>query len=321
MGRARASDRATAAQPPSNILLAEDASAISLAAARVAGGLAARSNALVSVVTVLSPTRRFSHGAATGRQFEIPPSIRYEIGRMYEASRFHSARWRYRLALGAPATEILRESAAGPCGLIVIGLPRRLSTGRSSREETALQVMRRSRIPVLAAASDAKDMTRRIAVAVDFSDGSIAAARLALSLLGEGGALHLVYVEAETRVRTHESEAYRATVAESMATAFTRLIKEFASPRGIETHWSICTGELADELLAFAERRHIDLIALGAPRLTGSRVHGMNSALAALARAGTHSLLVVPSKEHGTTAEIPAQPELDAIASSSGSEK
>jgi len=162
------------------------------------------------------------------------------------------------------------------------------------RDETALSVMRHASVPVLAATSSLTAVPRRIAVAIDFSRASIAAARRALEVLDDSGSLMLVYVEPPSEPTQEETEGYGAIYAQGLIAAFARLRHELAARTSVRIETVVLQGSVVPELLSFAERADVDVIAAGSQRHSIARRAFVGSVTTALARAATRSLFVIP---------------------------
>jgi nucleotide-binding universal stress UspA family protein len=224
----------------------------------------------------------------------LEQEIRSEIERQVAASAGGSACWPHETAVGSPAAEITRLAEVHQSDLIVLGLRPHAFLDRMFRDETALSVMRHASVPVLAVTPLTQRLPRRIAVAIDFSRASIAAARAALTMLDEDGSLMLVYVEPPAEPRAPEAEGFSTIYAQGLAAAFTRLRHELSARTTARIETVVLHGGVAPELLSFAKRAEADLIAVGSQRHSIARRAVVGSVTTALARAATCSLLVIP---------------------------
>jgi nucleotide-binding universal stress UspA family protein len=151
---------------------------------------------------------------------------------------------------------------------------------------------------VLAVPPGARALPRRALVAVDFSAPSLAAARAALALLGKRGALHLVHVGPQPVVPTSDvaswDPTWRSTYDRDVEARLAELARGLGAPEDVHVEHAVKHGDPTRELLAFAERADIDLIA------TGSRGHGaiaraiVGSVSTRVARAARCAVLVTP---------------------------
>ena len=277
-----------------DILLASDGSPAAFAATRVTAALASHWRVTPRVCTVAPPAPVALD--ASGISLAYAPSgeeaLRLEVCRQLEE--IGSLGWSHEVALGSPSLEIVRRAQMYESSCIVIGLRPHAFLDRVFRDETALSVMRHASVPVLAVTPTLTQLPRRIAVAIDFSRASIAAARAALTVLAEGGSLHLVYVEPSAESRSAAGEGFATIYAQGVAAAFSRLTRNLSLSTDVAIDTVVLHGSVAAELLSFARRAEIDLIAVGSQRHSITRRAFVGSVTSALARAGTCSLLVIP---------------------------
>ncbi|HTK54737.1 MAG TPA: universal stress protein [Gemmatimonadaceae bacterium] len=278
------------------LLLATDASAAASAATRVAAALAARWSTTPHVCTVIpSPPTAMD---PTGISIAYAPSIAEEMQRavtdQLASCCAESSGWSRETGSGAPASEIVRIADTRSSDLIALGLRPHAFFDRLFRDETALSVMRHASMPVLAVTPLLTRLPRRIAVAIDFSRASIAAARAALTLIDDGGSLMLVYVEPPGEPRSPSPEGFTTIYTQGVTAAFTRLRLELASRTNARIETVVLRGGVAAELQSFAYRAEVDLLAVGSQRHSIARQAFVGSVTSALARAATTSLFVIP---------------------------
>ena len=277
------------------VLLATDASPAAAAATRVVDALAKRWSTTPHVCTVIpSPHTAID---PIGVTLAYTPSMAEEMHHAVTdqlASCAESSGWSRETAAGVPAGEIVRLANTRGSDLIVLGLRPHAFFDRLFRDETALSVMRQASVPVLAVTPLLTRLPRRIAVAIDFSRASIAAARAALTLLDDGGTLLLVYVEPPGEPRAPATEGFTTIYAQGVAAAFTRLRSELASRTTARIETVVLRGNVPAELQSFAYRAEVDLLAVGSQRHSIARQAVVGSVTSALARAATTSLFVIP---------------------------
>ena len=283
-----------------DILLASDASPAAAAATQVVDALAARWSTTPHVCTVVPTPPPTVDPACVGITYvpDIADELRNEVSGQLAACSDNALGWPREMAAGTPAAEILRIAESRGSDLIVLGLRPHAFFDRMFRDETALSVMRRASVPVLAVTPLLNRLPRRVAVAIDFSRASIAAARAALPLVDDGGSLMLVYVEPPSEPRSPATEGFTTIYAQGVAAAFTRLRSELASRSNARIETVVLKGAVVPELQSFAYRADIDLIAVGSQRHSIARHAFVGSVTTALARAATCSLLVIPPGKH-----------------------
>src|SRR6185312_14142052 len=111
-----------------------------------------------------------------------------------QVERLGNNKWTIEVRNGNPTTTIADLAKETGARLLVVGLGGRGPAARFFGNETALRLMRVSRTPVLAVDRTLRALPSRIVVAMDFSESSIKAARLALDIAAPGATLTLVHV-------------------------------------------------------------------------------------------------------------------------------
>ena len=200
--------------------------------------------------------------------------------------------WPFQLRTGSPPQQILEKGQEAAANLVIVGLGRHGVVDRIFGDETALQLLRTSPVPVLAVPHDMDRLPTRAVVAMDFSASAIYAARLAAELLTEGGTLSIVHViprDLESSVREMQSD-FDATIEMS----FKQVVQLLAAPTSISVETVILHGDPAHEILEFSERTKAGLIA------AGSHGHGffsrllLGSVTTKLLRGTTSAFLMAP---------------------------
>jgi nucleotide-binding universal stress UspA family protein len=194
---------------------------------------------------------------------------------------------------GDPATVVTRLAHNLGATMIVCGLGRHRVADRIFGDETALRFIRAADVPVLAVAERLDHAPRRIVVAVDFTETSLRAARLALELAAPGASIYLAHV-APRNGFTHEWDYSTGTYKEDAGIALRRVHDQLRVPRGMSVQEILLQGDPATELLGFASSVNADLIA------TGSHGRGfigrmlLGSVTTRIVRCSTCSVLSVP---------------------------
>ena len=208
--------------------------------------------------------------------------------------------WPVHIAVGAPASEILRYAEGQGAALIVMGLRHHGVVDRILRDETTLTVARRARGAVLGVTSTLIGLPHRAIVGVDFGPASIRAARAALDVLGhrpsaEGTMLRLVYVDRSGVEGRREDTAGEALIKHrGVDSAFEQLVRELAAPPGVHVECVIRHGVPAAELLACADESRADLVAVGSLRHERLERWILGSVTTEVVRDGRCSVLVIP---------------------------
>jgi nucleotide-binding universal stress UspA family protein len=207
---------------------------------------------------------------------------------------------------GDPATCVAQFARRTNATLIVAGLGRHRIIDRLFGDETALRLVRVAASPVYAVPSGPAHAPARIVVAVDFSETSLRAARLALEVAAPRATIYLVHVAPRDATLSDWSE-YGTSYKENAGNALYKLREQLRIPRGIAVQRILLQGDPATELLAFAASVNADLVA------TGSHGHGfvtrilVGSVTTRILRCATCSVLCVPHAAAMTKARVTAE--------------
>jgi len=205
------------------------------------------------------------------------------------------------VAEGDPANVVTRLAKEYNANLIVCGLGRHRVVDRVFGEETALRLVRLSTVPVLAVSPGFTHAPARIVVAVDFSETSLRAARLALEIAGEAATIYLAHVGPRDSA-VSSLNGWGPSYHQDAGDALVKLHEQLRVPDGFTVQRVMLQGDPATELLAFAASVNADLIA------TGSHGHGfvarwlIGSVATRLVRCSTTSVLTVPRRAAMTNA-------------------
>ena len=207
--------------------------------------------------------------------------------------------WTVHVALGTPASEILRYAEQRRAALIVLGLRRHGIVDRVLRDETTLTVARRARGAVLGVAGTMHGLPRTAVVGVDFGPASIRAARAALDLLAtptpdEPASLRLVYVDRAGSGIGEKTDGETVIERLGVAAAFDQLVAELHPPAGVGIECVERQGDPAKELLTYAGDARADLIAVGSLRHERIERWVLGSVTTEVVRDGRCSVLIIP---------------------------
>jgi nucleotide-binding universal stress UspA family protein len=195
---------------------------------------------------------------------------------------------------GEPARVISETAVDKHAQLVIVGLGRHELADRMFGDETALKVVRLSHVPVLAVPERSTTVPRHAIVGVDFSEGSLRAARAVLRFLGEHSVLELVHVIPRERL-LFDAWVSQDEYIRNVRRSLTRFRARLTVPTGAHLEDVILSGDPSKELLTYAERASVDLIA------TGSHGHGfvtrlvVGSVTTKLLRTATCPVLVIPA--------------------------
>lgn len=289
------------------VIIATDGRAQSDAALTV-GRLFAGGADSVRVVTVLKPVPVIPE-AQLSVTADIDAARRAEAraNALHQVARTWGEDGDVELLEGDPSHVISRVAHQSGAAMIVCGLGRHRVSDRVFGDETALRLIRTADVPVFAAATSASQAPSRIVVAVDFSETSVRAARLAIDLAASGAMIYLAHV-APRDGSSHDWKHWGAVYKQDAGEALQRVRDQLHLPREMVAQKVILQGDPATELLAFATSVNADLIA------TGSHGHGfvarmlIGSVTTRIVRCSTCSVLAVPHAAVARRARVTVEP-------------
>jgi nucleotide-binding universal stress UspA family protein len=285
------------------MLVATDGTVEAGAAMRLAAVLAVRAGATPEVLSVLAPLPVPVPPLAAGFAM-VPTDALDDARRSARAAEIHDqiiaasgeaqSAWPTRVAFGDASRVITEVAAARTASAIILGLRPHGTLDRVFRDETALQVMRRATTPVLAVVPRLTGLPRRVIAAIDFSRGSLRAARAALEVMPEDGTLYLVHVRPQIGVLVDRCEGMEVIYAHGVGGAFARFRRELSAPPSVKLETVFLQGETTPELRSLVERAEADLIAIGSHRHSLMDRMILGSVTTALAHDARVSMLVSP---------------------------
>jgi nucleotide-binding universal stress UspA family protein len=278
------------------IVLATDGTAQSAQAIAIARVLVARDGSEVRVVTVVDDLPMPWGGVDRNVVAEYEKSLQAEaIGKAKrQIVSYGLESWPVSVQTGDPATKITALAKDLDARLILVGLGGHGMTARLFGSETALRLVRVSHTPVLAVAPSLRELPRRIVVAMDFSEASIEAARLALALAAKDATVSLVHVVPWERKEYIPEEWFRAHE-DRVGGELARVTRWLDEGKKFHISPRILYGTPASALLAYAEEFGADLIVAGSHGrgLVGRLLAGQT--IAKLIRGARCSVLVLPA--------------------------
>ena len=283
------------------ILVATDGSAMADAAFGAAAALAARSGASVEVLTVLPPVMAVA--PEIGFVGDLPfaamerdrrETLLAEVRQQMRTASADALGWPIELQAGHPAATITRVAHDRRIDLVVQGIGLHRPIDRVFGHETVLQVVRLTDAAVLAVCPPFVTLPRRAMVALDFSRSSIEAARRTLDVVAAGARVTLVHVDPHTEVASAQEQADEEIYTRGLDGLFGRLLSELVPPPGVVLETAVLRGERMRELLAFADRERVDLIAVGNHGHSFFERMLMGSVVMKVVRSARCSVLITP---------------------------
>jgi nucleotide-binding universal stress UspA family protein len=281
------------------ILVPTDGTPAAMGALRLAGSLAHDRGYHVEVVGVVEPLPVFDAGFMVAvPEVELYPSrqdsLREEILNQLGHLGSTAAEWPITILSGAPGPRIVNRAEELRAETIVMGLGRHGPVDRVFGTETTLQVIRLSRIPVLAVPEAKGELPRSAAFGIDFSLFSQRAVKAALGLMGSPFEAHLVHVMSGLEFLPTTSEGWRHGFEEELRSRLAEIAAESSPRGGSQVHVHLLEGEPARELMAFAEGKELELLAAGSHGLSFVGRLLMGSVSTRLIRRARIPVLIVP---------------------------
>jgi nucleotide-binding universal stress UspA family protein len=258
------------------------------------GRILAGSNDALRVLSVLRPSPVIPDvGASMTTDIDRTKRADLLSASREQSSRLYGTPVDVEMLDGDPASLVARVAHEAGASLIVCGIGRHNVVDRILGDETALRLVRLADVPVLAVAAAQNRAPSSIVVACDFSETSLRAARLAVSLAAPSATIYLVHVAPRDGSR-YEWDGWGKAYRQDALDALQQTKKQLR----VEDHTIVqpimLQGDTAAELIEFAANVRADLIA------TGSHGHGfvarllVGSVATRIVRASTCSVLTVP---------------------------
>jgi nucleotide-binding universal stress UspA family protein len=284
------------------IVVATDLSAQSDAAFPTAMALAARTNQPVHVVSAIMPV------AMPMYAFDVmsPPVGTDDVSREGRESevRAQSARlstadsaWPIAVKVGEPAHVIVEFARSLHASVIVVGRGRHAALKRALGGETVLRLLQLGDIPVLATEARTTGLPARVVIATDFSEFSLRAAQVGLSLVAPDAHVYFVHVmpmisDADTGLQ-ERAAAYRSQAAHAFSQWRERLARD-----GMQFEDVLAEGDTAEELVKVVHAKDADLVVTATHGYGFLRRMILGSVAAELVRHAPCSVLCVPGSAH-----------------------
>jgi nucleotide-binding universal stress UspA family protein len=261
----------------STILVATDGEQGAMGALRAARALAERDGAKVEVLAVYDPPIRSYGLEAAGMIAGVPsPFLSAAVEEVHRQVQIQLAgvggasSWPITVRLGGVAPTIARYAAECGATMILLGLRPHGVVDRWLGRETLLRLIHLSHLPVLAVPEGARHLPQRVVAAVDLSELSHRAVRVALEVTAAGGELHLVHTtwapSADAAWATMDwVKTYRVGVEEQIE----ELASEIRTSAGLDVRVHVREQQdPGSEILRVAEETGAELI------VAGSHGHG-----------------------------------------------
>ena len=278
------------------VLLATDGTSQSDPAVAFVRELAERRSIDVRVITVVNHLPIPFGDADLQLMAEIEQDMQRDVRATVAAqlSGRGVASWPVIVETGEPAERISSVAASINAFLIVVGLGSHGVASRLFGSETAMRLVRISQAPVLAIAPALQPAPRRIVVAMDFSEASIEAARLALEFADRKATVVLAHCIPWGRSEHVPEQWFRSHEA-AIAAELTRVTRWLDSEKKFRISHRVLYGKAPAKLLSYAADLEADLIVAGTHgrSLLGRVLAGQT--VTKLIRGAHCSVLVLPA--------------------------
>jgi nucleotide-binding universal stress UspA family protein len=199
---------------------------------------------------------------------------------------------------GPPARSVVDVARERDAHAIVVGTGRHGPLGRLVYGERAVQIARLSDRPVVVVPPNATKLSvARAIVAVDFSPGSLRAARFALDMLADDAQLTLVHVKSAVDLSEEGAGWWEEAYGQRTAELFRRFATQLRPDRGITMGIQMLNGDVASSLLTYARKAGVELIACGGRRHSFIERVLLGSVSTELIRRANCTVVVVPDQE------------------------
>jgi nucleotide-binding universal stress UspA family protein len=278
------------------LLIATDGTPQSEGAVAFARLLPASDQREVSVLTVVDhtpiPWAPVDRSLAEAHERRLHAEARSKA--RAQRDRFGEKDWTIEARSGDPATTIAARAKESRARLVLVGLGGHGPAARLFGNETALRLIRVSQVPVLAVDNNLRTLPNRVMVAMDFTESSIEAARLALEIAAPDATITLVHVVPWQRKEYILEDWFREHEAH-IGAQLTRVADWLDQSRKFRIHQKVVHGKPGPLLLACARELDADLI------VAGTHGHGLfgrilgGETVAKLVRGAGRSMLVLPA--------------------------
>ena len=300
----RDADLSAASYPPEAeissgpLLVATDGTTAGEAAFRATALIATKTSSSVDVMVVVEPLPVLVPDPSLVSEPLVASPQMLDAVRDRVISQLRGAapgalQWKVEVEYGRPSDEIARKARDRVAQLIVMGLVHHSIVDRVLDGDTALEVVRHSRAPVLLATADWKELPVRAIIAVDFSPQSMHAARAGLRLLGDGASVVLAHVRPRLTVYD-EMGMWEEEYEDAAARELEKFSDALNEPAGFHVEKVVLSGSSSGALLALADKNDAQLIVAGTRGAGLMQRVLLGSVATRLMHHATRSLLIVP---------------------------
>jgi nucleotide-binding universal stress UspA family protein len=281
-----------------SIIVATDGSDSAMAAFQAASLIAARCAATVHVLSVLEPLPTML--TASDGMVLLPPDFyqrRDEEQRSIVAEQTApydpDGEWTTSLRTGRPAESIVTFAHENKADLIIVGANKHGVVGRIFGEETAMEIVRLSDVPVLVASRSMKRLPKRVVVAMDLQEDGLEGAPQAIEMLADARSISCAHVKPKAEFLGVDWASYDGGYELAMRERF-KTLETNLDTVGLRPDLIVLHGDASRELSDYAAYCKAELLVVGIKRhrerarAPGGRIAGN------VIRHANYSVLVVP---------------------------
>lgn len=210
------------------------------------------------------------------------------------------------IRIGDAPPLIVRVAREVGARLILLGTAEHDVLHRLCGADTAARVARAADVPVMVVPRSCGQLPESALIAVDFSDVSVQAGRVALTLFRDLDAIHLVHVAPSPQPALELIPSSEGRYVECAEQAFNEVRDALPLSACTVVGREVVRGSPARELVRVARERRVDLI------VAGSHGHGalqrllVGSVATGLLRAARVPVLVLPARAHAANSSVDA---------------
>lgn len=279
------------------ILVATDGSETSRAAYTAAELIAARTRALVHVLSVAEAFTAVGQiPVATVPAPDVEEATKDALrADMVEQllTRGRLGKWSTEILVGKPATVIAEAAKEREADLIIIGAGKHGLVDRLIGEETASNLAKVVKRPLLIASPSLTRLPERVVIALDLERSDRAGLLSMLELLGSPEKVSVLHVKPRSESFGIDWAEFDDDYRADLAGAYGELAASLETLPGIRPDLAIEHGEAAREITRFAKSGDVDMIVLGVKRRTAFSAPGAGTAMK-VARSAHCSVLLIP---------------------------
>ena len=292
------------------IIVASDGSDHALAAYNAAKLIQEHGPATVHVVSVLETIPVYfppsNEGVFVAPQLEDSREEAH-LKTLHDQLREYDSegQWTTSVRLGRPAEVIVDFALLNEADLIIVGSNRHSMAGRFFGEDTAMEIVRRTEIPLLVASPDMQRLPKRVVVAMDLNRGGLATVPDVLPMLADTATITCAHVKPRSEFLGVDWADLDREYEQAMNERF-EVMEGALTEVNLRPDLVVLHGDPVHELAEYVAFAQTELLVVGVKRRRG-RARAIGGRFAGrVLRKISSSVLVVPGTPVELSAEVPA---------------